>query len=133
MGKLVTYFSILIFVDLLFIVTGQINLDSGLSFITGALLDPSNITLSIMFTALLGAAGLGALLQKGGVTTGIIVTATNVLSFASMAVGLTALFGDFTNIFTTLKNANLVLATMIWVPAMVLLALIIVEWLRGKD
>ena len=133
MGKLVTYISILIFVDLLFIVTGQINLDSNLSFITGALLDPSNITLSVVFTVLLGAAGLGALLQKGGVTTGVIVTATNILAFTITSIGLTALFGDFTNIFVTLKEHNLVLATFIWVPAMILLMLIIVDWLRGKD
>lgn len=133
MGKLATYFSILIFIDLLFIVTGQINLDSNLSFITGALVDPSNITLTVVFTVLLGAAGLGALLQQGGVTTGVIVTATNVLAFTATSIGLTALFGDFTNIFLTLKNHNLVLATFIWVPLMIVLILTIVEWLRVKD
>ncbi len=133
MGKLVTYLGILIFIDLLFIVTGQLDLSSNLSVVSGAILNPSTFKTSVFFLLFLGIAGIGGLIATSGVTTGLIANATNVLAFTAMAIGMIGLLGDFLTIFNTLSVYNNVLAIVIISPLMMLFAVTIAEWLRGKD
>ena len=133
MGKLRTYISILIILDIFFIITGQLDVNSSTSFVTGAILNPSAIRTSVFFVVFLGAVGIGSLVASSGVTTGILATGTNVLAFTLMAVALAGLLGDFVTIFNTLKDHNFVLATVIMAPIIMLLVVIIAEWLRGKD
>ncbi len=133
MGKLITYLSMLIFVDILFLITGQLNLDSGTSIVTGAILNPSAFKTSVFFLLFLGAAGIGGLIATSGVTSGTLVTATNVLAFTAMAISMGGLLGDFITIYLSLRVYNEVLAIVIMAPIIMLFAVTIAEWLRGKD
>ena len=133
MGKLVTYLSILIFVDLCFLLTGQVDLESDLSIVTGAILNPSLIKTSVFFLLFLGIAGIAGLIATTGVTTGIFANATNVLAFTAMAVGMIGLLGDFLTIYNTLRVYNEVLAIIIIAPLLMIFIATIAEWLRVKD
>ncbi|KKN69654.1 hypothetical protein LCGC14_0439570 [marine sediment metagenome] len=133
MGKLVTYLSILIFIDILFLITGQLDISSGTSVITGAILDPSAFKTSVFFLIFLGVAGIAGLLATSGVTTGTLVTATNVLAFILMATAMIGLLGDFITVFVYLNSQNPVLAKVVMAPIIMLFAVTIAEWLRGKD
>lgn len=133
MGKLTTYIGILIILDIFFLITGQLNLDSSTSFVTGAILNPSAIRTSIFFGVFLGLGGIAVLVATSGVTTGILAVGTNVLAFTAMALVLAGLLGDFVTIFNTLSAHNLVLATVIMAPIIMLVVVTIAEWLRGKD
>ncbi len=133
MGKLVTMLTMLIFIDILFLATGQLDLSSPTSVITGAILDPSAFKTSVFFLLFLGTAGILGLLSTTGVTSGILVNATNILAFTAMAVSMTGLLGDFITIYLSLRNYNEVLAIVIMAPIIMLFAVTIAEWLRGKD
>lgn len=133
MGKLVSMLGILIFIDILFLITGQLDVSSGTSIITGAILDPSLFKTSVFFGVFLGIAGISGLLATSGVNIGPILSATNVLSFTLMAVAMIGLLGDFITIFVTLRAFNEVWAIVIMAPIIMLFAVTIAEWLRGKD
>ena len=133
MGKLVTYLSILIFIDLGFLITGQLDLDSPFSIVTGALLNPSAIKTSVFFLLFLGIAGIAGLIATSGVTTGFIANATNVLAFTVMAIGMIGLLGDFLAVYNVLRVYNEVLAIVIISPLLMIFIVTIAEWLRVKD
>lgn len=133
MGKLVTYLSMLIFVDMLFLITGQLDVNSASSIVTGAILNPTAFKTSVFFLTFLGVAGIAGLIATAGVTTGVLVNATNVLAFIAMAIAMIGLLGDFITIFNTLSNYNFVLAVVIMAPIIMLFAVTLAEWLRGKD
>ena len=133
MGKLVTYLSMLIFIDILFLVTGQLDLNSGTSVVTGAILDPSLFKTSVFFLLFLGIVGIAGLASASGVVTGSLLSATNVLAFSAMAIAMTALLGDFITIYVSLRVFNEVAAIFIMAPILMIFAVTIAEWLRGKD
>lgn len=133
MGKLVTMLSVLIFVDMLFLVTGQLDLNSSTSIISSAILDPSLFKTSAFFLLFLGTAGIAGLIASSGVTTGALVSATNVLAFTFMAVSMTALLGDFITVYLILNASNEVLSKLIMAPIIMMFAVTLAEWLRGKD
>ena len=133
MGKLVTYLSILIFVDLLFIVTGQIGAISSTSIILNTILDLGNLFGS-PFYILLFVTAIGGIAVTSGVTTGILNKAgIDLLAFVVTAVALAALGGDFLSIFTYLFALNEILAMFIMAPLIILFLMSVFEWLRGKD
>lgn len=133
MGKLITFLSILIVIDILFLITGQLNLDSNTSMVTGAILNPTAFKTSVFFLLFFGIAGIGGLIATSGVTTGIFATGTNILAFTAMAITMTGLLGDFITIFNTLRDHNIVLATIVMAPILLLFTVTLAEWLRGKD
>lgn len=133
MGKLITMITTLVFIDILLLVTGQIDLASPTSVITGAILDPTNFKTSAFFILFLGIAGILGLASTSGVTTGALVSATNVLAFTAMAVAMTALLGDFITLYLNLRVFNEVLALIIMAPIIMVFAMTLAEWLRGKD
>lgn len=133
MGKLVTMLGILIFIDILFLVTGQLDLSSSTSVVTGALLEPTLFKTSVFFLIFLGAAGIGGLIATSGVTTGILANATNVLAFILMATAMIGLLGDFITIYVLLNASNQVLSKLIMGPVIMIFAVTIAEWLRAKD
>ncbi len=133
MAKLITYLSLLIFIDILFLVTGQLDLSSSTSVVTGAILDPSAFKTSVFFLLFLGVVGIAGLVSTSGVTTGTLFSATNVLSFTVMAVAMTGLLGDYITIYNTLRAHNEVLAIIIMAPIIMIFAVTIAEWLRAKD
>jgi len=133
MGKLITMLGILIFIDILFLVTGQLDLNSPTSIITETLIDPSNFKSFGFFTLFLGVVGIAALAATSGVTTGTLVSATNVLAFLAMAIAMGALLGDFITIYIVLNALNPVLSKLIMAPVIMIFTVTIAEWLRGKD
>lgn len=133
MGKLVSYISILVAIDLLFLITGQLGTDSTTSIIIGSILDPSSITFANLWKTLILAAGIGGLTLAAGVFTGIISRASEVIIFIPIALGLSVLVGDFISVFNYLRSFNLVLATLVMAPIIIIFVVTILEWLRGKD
>ncbi len=133
MGKFVNYFAILVAIDLMFLVTGQLALDSNLSLIIGALIDPANIDISSLFINIFIAGGLATVALGAAVLVGVI-TRTENLIYVGVAITLAnLLIGDFVTIFNNLKDLNPVLAIMVMSPIMILFAIIMLEWARGKD
>ncbi|KKK87832.1 hypothetical protein LCGC14_2749290 [marine sediment metagenome] len=133
MTNVKTYLGILIFMDLMFIITGQIAATSPTSVITNAILDPSNITTSSFWLILFGVTGIGALATLIGFATGIVSrSGVNVLAFVAIAVGLGVLIGDFVAIFIYLADLSLIGATITMVPLIVLFGLTVIEWLKSR-
>lgn len=134
MGKLITFLSFLIFVDIIFIITGQNIPTSPSSIILNAVIDPTNIKTSQLFTVLFGIAGIAGLAALSGVSTGIVSRAgVDVIGFAAIAATLVLLIGDFLAIFIFFRNINPILAVTIMSPIVAIFVVTIAEWLRGKD
>ena len=132
MGKLIQFVSILVFIDILFIVTGQNILFSPTSAIINAILDPTNIETSQWFVLII-TGGISTLAIVGSVVLGIVTRNVEFFFFVAIAVGLSTLIGDFVGIFLYLASFNILFATITIGPLMILFLLTILEWLRGKD
>ena len=124
--------SILIFIDLLFIITGQLVLNSPTSAISQAILDPRNIQATQFFT-LIVTGGILTLSIVTGFFVGIITRTVEFFFFVAIAVGFLTLGGDFVTIFIHLASFNLVFATIIMSPIMILFFFTVLEWLKGRD
>ncbi len=132
MGKLVSFISILIFVDLLFLITGQLVITSPTSVFLQAILDPSSLQSSQIWV-LFVTAGMATLTIIGSVVAGIVTRNVEFFFFVPIALGMVTMAGDFITIFLYLASLNIVLATVTLAPIIVLFVLVIMEWLRGKD
>jgi hypothetical protein len=132
MGKLVSFVILLVFIDMMFLFTGQIGLNAPSSIIFESIIDPANVNAEEFFKALLGVAGIAAL-AVAGVASGFIGIPASFVAFAVVATALSVLLLDFVSIFGILKSHNLILATAIMAPIMIVFMLTIVEWLRGND
>ena len=132
MGKLVSYISILIAIDLLFLITGQLGVNSPTSAIVGAITSPGTMVSSQWWTLLI-TGGISLLFVGAAVVIGVVSRSFEIVIFVPMAIALAALIGDFATIFVYLASFNIVLATVIMAPIMILFVITIVEWLRGKD
>lgn len=146
MGKLVTYITMLVFIDLFFIATGQIcNTDAGCSLgsiLLNSVLNIQNILSFNFFTEMIGAignlfnsgTGIGSLILGGAVIVGL---ATFIPSeqrlFIPLAFSLALLASDFVFIGSYLISLNAVLGTFIMAPLILIYTLTIVEWLKNKD
>lgn len=147
MGKAITYLTILIFLDLFFVATGQIC--SGTtpctltSILFNAVLDLGNLSVSQFMAQLFGdifdfvgsPTGIISILAGAiGVTIGSLVTRSDSLLFLSTAgLALGVLASDFVVIFRYLFSLNPVLAIFVMAPTMIIFVLVIVDWSRGKD
>lgn len=133
MAKMLWAVMTLIIIDILFLVTGQLGVESVTSLISNAILDPSSITFSTFWTAMIGDGGIGAIAVGVGVTVGSLISATNVIVFLPMGLVFAVLIGDYLTIYNLLADSNPVLATMIMVPVMMAFIITVVEWIRAKD
>lgn len=145
MGKVQTYLATFIFIDLLFIITGQICSTDGCSLssiIFGAILDLNNINTSTWFSNLIGevfnllnsGVGLAALLATSGVLIGAFFATREIkILFIPMAVTLSLVAGDLVFIYNKLFGLNAVLATLFMAPMILIYLFNVVDWLRGKD
>ena len=133
MGKLLNYMLILVMIDVLFLVTGQLGLNSPTSVIIGAIQNLSDIKGTTLFIAILGIAGIAALASTAGVKSGLFSSAIQATLFIPMALGLAAMIGDFVTVFNKLADFNFVLATVVMSPIMVIFIFVVAEWVRGKD
>ena len=133
MGKLVNYIPILSFIDLMFLITGQLTTVSPTSIIIGAVLNPETMLTTQFYLVFLGIVGIAGISATAGVTSGIVTRGIDVLAFTAMALALSTMLGDFISIFLVLRSINVVLATVIMAPLIMLFVVTIAEWLRGKD
>ena len=109
MGKLLNLLIILIFIDLLFIVTGQLLVIEILpsSLILQAILDPQTILSTQFFKTFFAVAGVASILTVGAVVTGIINKAgIDIIGFASATVLLTGLAGDYITIWNIIGKLD---------------------------
>ena len=145
MGKVITYITMLIFIDLFFIATGQIcSVDVGCSLgsiIFNSLLNIDNVTGLSFFTELIGditnlagsATGFAALAIGGAVLIGSLFIPGDIRFFIPLSISLALLISDFVFIASYLISLNAVLATFIMAPIIIIYVLTVVEWLRGRD
>lgn len=131
MGKLITFLSILIFIDILFIATGQLTLESTGSLIIEAIINPESLTTSNFWLSLISS--LSLLTIGAIVVVGLITKPSDITIFIPMGITLAVLVGDYLSIFLYLRDANPLLATLLFLPVMLIFTLVVVEWVRGKD
>lgn len=134
MGKLIAYIMILVVVDVLFLITGQLSFESTTSIITSAIFQPQLLLTSLWWTTLIkGAGAISTLIVTSTVIAGIATRNSDIAIFGAMASGLVLLLGDFLIIYNHLRMQNETLALLIMSPILVIFGFTIVEWLRGKD
>lgn len=146
MGKLYFYLSLLICLDILFVVTGQIcsgdTACSLSSVVYSSLFNPAGFSIGSFFSALIGnisnlggsSTGIASLIVGAAVTAGLVYfTRAESILYIPVALTLGGLASDFIVIATYLYNLNEVLAIMLMSPTLYLFVITLVEWVRLKD
>ncbi len=137
MGKLLNYIIMIVMIDVLFLVTGQLGANSPTSLILGAIQGLTEIKGTQLWLTLIGVAGgavgITALLVVGTVRVGLVTTFLQALIFIPIALALIAMIGDFSTVFLKLADFNVVLATVIMAPIMIIFVFVVVEWVRNRD
>ena len=145
MGKLITFITILIFMDLFFIATGQIcNANAGCSLgsiLLNSLLDIGNVTANTFFSNLIGdignlfnsGTGIAAIVIGAIVLIGSLFIPGDIRFFIPITFSLALLTSDFVFIAAYLISLNAILGTFIMAPIILIYILTVLEWLRGKD
>lgn len=151
MGRMNTYLTILICLDLLFIVTGQLCSGVGscsfTSIIFSMIINPQAATFSTWWSGLIGNLGsllsgnassgqIGQLLASGA--TALIAAGSLIFGlkndsilFAGTGLLLSLLAGDFILIYQYLASFNVVVATLLMSPIIVIYVFSCLEWVRG--
>lgn len=144
MGKMFTYMSMFIFIDLLLIITGQI-CGSGTCGLGGilfnAIINLTELSFSEFFTTLIGdilsfgtsKTGLASLLVGAAVTIGFVTQRSDTILFIGMALTLGLVVSDIIFVYTIVKEYNFILATIMLAPLAMLFIFTALEWARGKD
>ncbi len=145
MGKIVTYLTMLIFIDLFFIATGQIcNSSIGCSLgsiILNSVIDIQNILSFSFFTEFVGqianlfntATGIGSLIVGGTVIVGALFIPSEQRLFIPMAFSLALLASDFVFVGSYLISLNAILGTFIMAPLILIYVFTVVEWVKSRD
>lgn len=143
MGKAIFMITMIVFIDLLLIMTGQLCSQGTCSMSTilfNAMIDFVNFQFSDFWNDIVGlvtssvsSTGWKALLAAAGVTVGaFLLTSSDMRLFIPIALTLGLISADFVYLFTSL-GFNTALASIIIVPFGIAYVLIITDWLRGKD
>ncbi len=147
MGKFWRFLTILVFIDLFFIITGQIA-PSGApgsgsigSIILNAILNVGDLTFTQLFSEVAGdvnnlfdsPTGFAAILLGGAVTLGTVFTRTNAILFTVVGFTFSLLTADFIFIFVYLASFNSVWATVIIAPMALMYVITVLEWVKGTD
>lgn len=145
MGKLIKFITILIFIDLFFISTGQVCSQGSCSLgsnIFNVILNLGNASATELWKELISSTadltnsttGILALLGTGAVIVGaFFATKSELLLFIPITATLALVTNDLIFIFSYLNGLNSILATFIMAPLIIIYVLTVVEWLRGKD
>ncbi len=131
MGKLIGLITMLVFIDLLFLATGQLTLDSPSSIIITALQDPSALK-DLNWWKIISEQ-IAILAITATVIAGIATRSSDILIWIPTSIFLSLMIGDFLAIYSHLASINQPLAIIIMSPIMVIFAITILEWVRGKD
>lgn len=142
MGKVSKFLTIVIFIDLFFIITGQLGNQSISSIIFDSILNFQNITGTELFKEFIGdianlassTVGFLALLATGGVIVGaFIATKEFRILLIPITFTLALVAGDLITINLRLIEANAILASLIMIPLTIIYIFSVVEWLKGSD
>ena len=145
MGKMIQFMTLLIFLDLFLIATGQLcNSGAGCSLgsiLLNSLLSIENTTALTFFKDLIGdignlfnsGTGIAAIALGATVLIGSLFIPGDIRFFLPVTLSLALLTADFVFIAAYFISLNAVLGTMIFAPIILIYILTIVEWLRGKD
>lgn len=145
MARLVTFMSILLIIDILFIMTGQICSQGACSL--GSLIFQTAINLQDgvnmqLFTQLIGSidnifsssTGFAALIASvGAVTAGLVFRQSDTILFLPIAITFAIMANDFVFIYAYLASISQQIALLIMGPMFAIYIITVVEWLRGKD
>lgn len=131
MGKLISFILILVVIDILFLITGQLAIDSPSSLIAQAIQDPSALTGLNWWSIIISNISILALTTT--VVVGLVTRASDILIWIPMSIVFSVLVGDFLLIYNHLASINQPLAIIIMSPILIIFTLIILEWVRGKD
>lgn len=141
MGKLITLVTILICVDIMFIITGQASFTLS-SIMFDAIFNIGRVSVSSWFTQIIGdlgnlvssPSGIASLLAGiGAVATGYFFSTTDTKLFIPMGITLGLLTSDYVNIYVALREQSEILSLIIFAPIIIIYTLVVVEWVRGKD
>lgn len=153
MGSIRNYLIILIMMDLIFIITGQLcsnGICSFTSVIFSSIFHPENI-LSLDFyaqivgnpIALVGglavATGIGFLIQQltsGGISAGSLINGlkNDSILFAPTGIALSLIVGDFINVFDYIySTSGAIPAVLIFTPLTMIYVFACLEWVRGMN
>ena len=145
MGKMITFITFFIFIDFLFIMTGQVcNTDAGCSLSStffGMLLNIQNFTVSSFFTVLLGnftdlftsLTGVAALAVGGVVTIGAVTAKTDNILFIPIGLGLALIGMDMVFIISYIIGLNFIIGTIVGVLLLVPFIIVVLDWMKNKD
>ncbi len=134
MGRFAGFLTFLIFLDLFFIITGQIGEISGTSIILNTLLGLENIFGGLFYTVIFVTAIGGVAALFVGVVTGIINKAgIEFLIFTTLTITFATMAADFISIYVHLASLNVVWATVIFAPIIIIYLFTTLEWLKNKD
>lgn len=145
MGKLITFLVILLVIDLLFIMTGQIcnngacslgsiiiqtalNLQNGVGM---ALFNEIIGSLTDLFTSSTGLFSLFA--GAATIIAGIAFRQSDTVLFIPIGATFAIMASDFVFIYVYLASLNFYLATIVMAPIIIIYIISVVEWVRGKD
>ncbi len=145
MGKMITFITFFIFIDFLFIMTGQVcNTDAGCSLSStffNMLLDIQSFTVSSFFTVLLGnftdlfnsLTGVAALAVGGVVTIGAVTAKSENVLFIPIGLGLALIGMDMVFIISYIIGLNFIIGTIIGVLLLVPFIIVVLDWMKNKD
>ena len=143
MGKMVTMLTMLICIDIMFIVLSLIPNITISSILLNSITSLGSISFSDWVGTLLGKiidfltspnGSLAAFIGVGAaITAGITFKSSDTLLFIPMAITLGLLASDYTSIASYLYSFSPILATMIMSPIIIMFVFIAIEWARGKD
>ncbi len=135
MGKQQTFILILVFIDILFLATGQLALESSSGLLIDGILNPESFkTLNFWSSFVDGFANaLSTLAVLTTVVVGFTTRASDILIFIPLGILLSLMVSDYINIFTYLASFNFVLAVLIFVPFIIMYGFVVIEWVRGKE
>ncbi len=146
MGKLWFYISLLVCIDILFVITGQLcsgdTACSLSSIVYGSLFNPAGFSIGSFFSALIGnigdltgsGTGIASLIVGAAVTAGLVYfTRAESVLYIPVALTLGGLASDFIVIATYLYALNQVVSILLMSPILYLFVITLVEWVRLKD
>ncbi len=131
MGKMLTFVSILIFIDLLFLTTAQFGLESPGSVILNAINDLSTLKTANIWIVLID--GLSGLVIATAVIAGLVTRSSDIAIFFAMAGTLALLIGDFLAIYIYLASISFIFATIVMAPIGIIFTFVVIDWAKGKD
>jgi hypothetical protein len=143
MGKLMTFVTILVMIDMMLLISGVVQDLTFNSALLNAVLDwrTTDVFSWQFFWGLIGdlteaatsGSGILSLLLGAGIVAGFFIFPSDTKLFIPIAAFLALASQDFIVVGQQLAEINGILATLFIVPILILYILTILDWVRGRD